>query len=877
MKLMNFYYKPYAWRTAGKSFKTIVFALIFCAFSGLCFSATFNDKTFEEVFTDDIEQTVEYLELDVETLKNDFYPQNAVAKEFILSLPTDFMASPMLNPVQDENGDYQIAYTLLIETKDFLALVYNLHKEEDGLHCAAQLYINLDEEDLYLYVIGKPYAVFSFNNFIMHNDGTVESGLSKEGVGQFDIGTDMYFSNTYLEKAGDSYIVVCEEPSLITQAFFEMELIRVGKTVFDMGVNVLSCEPYNESQSFYTDVLGYGATFTSVRWDDGQFYANGQLNAPGIDLYADFTDYAIIIGPADFLVEDSEGEYSFSYMDYTFFGKNLQISPHEVVLNDAGIVWKDKKIPFGKMKFEYDNSDDEWELLNEYYSGSVDEDYDIVPILCDDDKVTNYYFDDEGLAVTFSTRFPKAKTGFFPYAETYYAYVDADGTLYLDLDHYSSYPHFAFEDIIIRSEYVSANTEKFHCNYAKFDMPKNSCLTGVQVYDLDIGFDGTVDSSENYNFPICYFCGIPYKIDEMEFVNDGFMTSGTLQLPSTLPDNYSGMNLTVNLLYVGFDGSVKELVTGSSTARGCSLGDDFWLVSKGCHIEFEQTRNDDGNLNPAKCWLCLEDSTLEMPNGYKTSSAISMDNVKYELTAANGAGGFDFDDCVVSGGFDLEFSGMKLSVVDGKVVSTANANSNFIQFIGTLKLPDNEAMPQFLRGVKAPAIIGVGFDGKICKSDVALGAIEGNLSTSQDDISAFTLGSTAAHFEVSKLKGNCLALVADSGAFVFTDALPAWLAGKEVRIGSFVYDFSVSRYTSLSGMQYLWDAPAITPEMTGVYAAVDYSYVNPEDSLIAVSGSLVSPAPITWGDGTPVSKEATGTFAFDNAGSLKNFIIKYGE
>ena len=79
-------------------------------------------------------------------------------------------------------------------------------------------------------------------------------------------------------------------------------------------------------------------------------------------------------------------------------------------------------------------------------------------------------------------------------------------------------------------------------------------------------------------------------------------------------------------------------------------------------------------------------------------------------------------------------------------------------------------------------------------------------------------------------------------------------------------------------MQYLWDVPAITPEMTGVYAAVDYSYVNPEeDSLIAVSGSLVSPAPITWGDGTPVSKEATGTFAFDNDGSLKNFIIKYDE
>ena len=141
-----------------------IIALIFAA--NLCFSAVFNDKTFEEVFTEDIEEALEYLEGDKEALEKDFYPQNTVAKEFIQSLPTEFTASPMLNPVQDENGDYQIAYTLLIETKDFLALVYNLHKEEDGLHCVAQLYINLDEEDLYLYVIGKPYAVFSFNNSI---------------------------------------------------------------------------------------------------------------------------------------------------------------------------------------------------------------------------------------------------------------------------------------------------------------------------------------------------------------------------------------------------------------------------------------------------------------------------------------------------------------------------------------------------------------------------------------------------------------------------------------------------------------------------------------------------------------------------------------
>ena len=845
--------------------KLISIIALLCA-ANLCFSAVFNDKTFEEVFTEDIEEALEYLEGDKEALEKDFYPQNTVAKEFIQSLPTEFTASPMLNPVQDENGDYQIAYTLLIETKDFLALVYNLHKEEDGLHCVAQLYINLDEEDLYLYVIGKPYAVFSFNNFIMHNDGTVESGLSKEGVGQFDIGTDMYFSNTYLEKAGDSYIVVCEEPSLITQAFFEMELIRVGKTVFDMGVNVLSCEPYNESQSFYTDVLDYGATFTSVRWDDGQFYANGQLNAPGIDLYADFTDYAIIIGPADFLVEDSEGEYSFSYMDYTFFGKNLQISPHEVVLNDAGIVWKDKKIPFGKMKFEYDNSDDEWELLNECYSGSVDEDYDIVPILCDDDKVTNYYFDDEGLAVTFSTRFPKGKSSFFPYGESYYAYVDADGTLYLDLHHYSSYPQFAFGDIIIRSEYVSANTEKFHCNYAKFDMPKNSCLTGVQVYDLDIGFDGTVDSSENYNFPTCYFCGMPYMLNELKFVDDGIITSGVLYLPESMPGSLRNMPLEVQKLYMGFDGSIKEIVTGGSGARGFDVS-NFWLTSKKYHIDVEQTQNEEGELNPATCWLCFDDVSISLPSAYIVDANITAEKLKYKLDEN---GGIDFTDVWVPGGFTMGISGMQLYVVDG------TGMENGLQFTGMLSLPNGDEIPEFLRGMVTPAVIGIDFDGKICRSEVALGLLEGSLETANDEIGAFTLGNTAAHFATSEFDPTYLALVADSGSFVFTDAVPAWLSGTEVRIGSFVYDFNKLRYTSLSGMQYCFGLPEIMPEMTGVYATIDYSYVNPdEDSLIAITGDLVSPAPVSWGDSTPEGKSAKGTLSFDLAGRTKDFSVRY--
>jgi len=201
---------------------------------------------------------------------------------------------------------------------------------------------------------------------------------------------------------------------------------------------------------------------------------------------------------------------------------------------------------------------------------------------------------------------------------------------------------------------------------------------------------------------------------------------------------------------------------------------------------------------------------------------------------------------------------------------------NGIQFIGMLMLPSGEEIPEFLRGIEIPAIIGIDFDGKICRSEVALGLIEGSLETANDKILAFSLGHTAAHFEPSEFDPTCLALVADSGAFVFTDAAPSWLSGTEVRLGSFVYDFSKMRYTSLSGMQYCFGLPEIVPEMTSVYATIDYSYVNPdEDSLIAIIGDVVPSAPVSWGDFTPENKSAKGTLSLDLAGRPKDFSVRY--
>ncbi|MBO4507322.1 MAG: hypothetical protein J5747_01640 [Spirochaetaceae bacterium] len=848
--------------------KILVF--IFSAFSSLCFCATFNDIPFDEAFSE-----MMFSGEDVEPIEAEFYSQSAIVKDFFESVPADFVVTPEFKLANDDIENLEFKYSLRIENKNNLFFIHDFTLDETGLHGTAEFGVNLNQNPHY------SYAVLVFENFCIQHDGTFESGISKLGLGTVEGVADFWLEDSYLKKDGDSYVVVCKNPFIDSAAFYNGERLHVGETVFDMDFNIISSEVYDVTQSYDTDELGYGVTLTSIKWDGESFYANGQLRIPGLDLYAEFNNYEIFIGYAEFYTENAESEYTFKYEDYTFFGKNVSMNPLEVRLADAGIIWNDKKIPFGDLVFSfyYDN----WDLETEC-SFSSDEDDDVddyAHILYDDDYILGYEFDYDGLFLYIRSKFPKGSGQALSYKLAAYP----DGRFEPVLDGYYK-KVFYCGNTNVSSSLMNVDTEMWELYDADVALPYNSCLTDLTISNLKLFYDGTIEHGNAVGKS--EFCGMNYFIDELTFVDDGIITSGILQLPSSLLSSYSSLNLTVEKLYIGFDGSVKELVTRSSDARGCALSDSFWLVSKGCHIEVEQTRNDDGSLNAAKCWLCLDDSTLQMPNGYQASSAISVENVKYDLAATAGVNGFYFDEAVISGGLEMDFSGMELFVVDGKVakapsmsndgtVAGANAN-NYFQFTGTLTLPNDEAVPEFLRGVRAPAVIGVDFDGKICKSDVALGAIEGSLLTSEDDITAFTLGSTAAHFEISELDGSCLALVADSGALVFTDALPAWLTGKEVRLESFVYDFSVMRYTSLSGMQYLWDVPAITPEMTGVYAAVDYSYVNPEeDSLIAVSGSLVSPAPITWGDGTPVSKEATGTFAFDNDGSLKNFIIKYDE
>ena len=827
--------------------KILVF--IFCAFSGLCFCATFNDIPFSEVFSE-MMFSVE----DVEPIEEEFSSQSAIVKDFFESIPADFVVTPEFKLANDDIENLEFKYSLRIENKNNLFFIHDFTLDETGLHGTAEFGVNLNQNPHY------SYAVLVFENFCIQHDGTFESGISKLGLGTVEGVADFWLEDSYLKKDGDSYVVVCENPFIDSAAFYNGERLHVGETVFDMNFNIISSKVYDVPQSFDTDELGYGVTLTSIKWDGESFYANGQLRIPGLDLYAEFNNYEIFIGSAEFYTENADSEYTFKYEDYTFFGKNVSMNPLEVRISDAGIIWRDKKIPFGELVFSfyYDN----WDLEEECSFSSYDDDdiEDYAHILYDDDQISGYEFDNDRLFIYIWSKFPKGSGQALSYKLAAYP----DGRFEPVLDGYYK-KVFYCGNTNVSSSLMNVDTEMWELYNADVALPYNSCLTDLTISNLKLFYDGTIEHGNAVGKS--EFCGMNYFIDELTFVDDGIITSGILQLPGSLPSSYSALNLTVEKLYIGFDGSVKELVTRSSDARGCALSDSFWLVSKGCHIEVEQTRNEKGELNPATCWLCFDDVSISLPSAYIVDANITVEKLKYKLDEK---GGFEFADVWVPGGFTMGISGMQLYVVDG------TGMENGLQFTGMLSLPNGDEIPEFLRGMVTPAVIGIDFDGKICRSEVALGLIEGSLETANDEIGVFTLGNTAAHFATSEFDPTYLALVADSGAFVFTDTLPAWLSGTEVRIGSFVYDFNKLRYTSLSGMQYCFGLPEIVPEMTGVYATIDYSYVNPdEDSLIAITGDLVSPAPVSWGDSTPEGKSAKGTISFDLAGRTKDFSVQY--
>lgn len=867
----------------GKMKRKLLFALAFAFIAHLCFCGVFHDITleqfiygdgensisFEEIKENLDEEEIESVEALMEGMIESYSTYHPVAKAFFESVPVDFEVTPVVYDVGWE--DYQ--YTLSLQKDTLQILFYDFFTDEEGLHGYAEVFVNTTEEEYWDDDFDKAYATFTFPDFIIKYDGTIICGPSDDDWdGYLRLENDRYyfFNEATLYSEGGDYFV---SGSLMWAEGekYGFEPVKICKAIIDTECNIVSSEPLDEPQVIGLDINGYEFEYTSVSIEDETICASGYMKAPGLNLCAEFDNNEIHISSKEITATSKDKEFSFNFSGFTFYGTELSMHTDALMIFDASILFYGKKIPIGEMWLAYDNySDSEnWYLLGDN-KGSSDEN---INFFRDDDIVKSIYLDSYGIYFTISSKFPNGNN----YVDFKFT-ANPDGTLVFGEDNVATVAQFALGDTVLNGQYVTFIPEKnrFYVYEAYVSFPENSCFSGLKLEKFYINPDGTLEDVRIQSFS--KICGMNFHPDTKTFVDDGFIFSGTLYLPEKLPGMFSGSRMTVDKFYIGYDGMVKELVARREGVTPFYLSDNIIAWTKGSHLEIEQTKNPDGSLNPAKLYLCMDNSGIVLPSGYYIDdSNIPMENFRCNLVDYNG---FSLADSVFTNNFELGISGMTLDVTDMKFVPQSssrrgNEQNGYFQFTGMITLPNGDHVPEFLRGVKAPAVIGIDMNACICKSDIALGDVEGKLSTSQENFSAFSLGKTTAHFVTSQINEHYLALVADSCSFVFTDAVPAWLAGTEIPGDSFIYDFKAGRYIRMSGTKYDFDLQGFTPEMEDVSVSIDYSYSEPQANIVTVSGSIVSPEPVSFGDEPLESSDITGNLLFDKSGKLIDFTVKY--
>ncbi|MBR6003921.1 MAG: hypothetical protein IK068_04275, partial [Lachnospiraceae bacterium] len=658
-------------------------------------------------------------------------------------------------------------------------------------------------------------------------------------------GTGYSMIEACLKENGDSYSI-SGALAWVMGVKYGFEQVKVFDAVIDMECNFLSFEPNNESQSIPLDIHGYAFEFTSIKSDGEDIYACGVMKAPELNLNAEFNNYEIKLSPKEYTASCKDSEFTFNYLGYTLYGTSLSMNMDFLRIDDASILYDGKKLPLGELWFandSWDSASKRWKVLDENVCNVEGN----VHLFRDDDLIKRCVFNSKGLKLVVASKFPKGNN----YTDTYDCIAKPDGSLSLE-ERYYSRRMLGLGDAVMDCELVSFSEDCKRCYVYAADIlfPENCCYTGLKLEKFHINSDGTFEDVRLQSFS--KICGMSFIPDSKTIVDDGIILSGTVRLPEKLPSSFSGMRITVEKMYVGFDGTLKEFVATTNGRRSAHISDYFFFGCKGYRIEIEQTRNEKGALNPAKAYLCLDDGYVYFP-----TAAYSIDDGS-ELYAKKARLSLDGKDPLILEDWDFntdcEFgvSGMKLDVESVSFIPTRGPGSDennlkgYFLFSGMLKLPEWESMPAFLRGVKVPAVIGVDLNTCICKSEVTLDVAGGNLKTSYDDKSALAISSLKAHFEPSVINERYLALVADSCTYVLTDVFPEWLSGTEIPGNLFVYDFHEAHYLALSGTKTGLDMTTFVPAMEDASITIDYSYLESQSGSVTVSGSIVSPETVSF-------------------------------
>ncbi len=867
---------------------TFIILLLFIA--QFCFSAVFHDVSLDEfVYGDDAElfdeiqeeldeEEAETLEEIMEDIAESYSTYHPVAKAFFQSVPVDLEVTPVVYDVGWE--DYQ--YSLDIRKDSLQILLYDFFADEEGLHGYAEVFVNITADEYWEEDIEKSYATFTFPEFCIKNDGKIECGPSDDefdGLLCLEDGTEYEMREACLEENGDSYSI---SGALVYTAGYKygFSSVKLFDAVIDTECNFLSMEVTNEPQSVPLDKNGYEFEFTSIKTDGDDISACGVMKAPGLNLSAEFNNYEIKFSPKEYTASCEDSEFTFNYLGYTLYGTNLCMNTDFLKIYDASILYDGQKLPLGEVWFNYNYGSSEskaWIVLDENACNVEGN----IHLFRDDDLIKRCVFDSKGLKLVVASKFPKGNN----YTDTYDCIAKPDGSISL-VENYYSKRKLGLGDAVMDCELVSFSEDCKRCYVYAADIlfPENCCYTGLKLEKFHINSDGTFEDVRLQSFS--KICGMSFIPNSKTIVDDGIILSGTVFLPERMPGSFSGTRVTVEKMYVGFDGTLKEFVATTSGRRTSFISDFFSFGCKDSHIEIEQTRNDNGGLNPAKAYICLDDGYVYFPTATYSVDGGSELYAKNARLNLDGKEPLILEDWDFNTDFEFGVSGMKLDVESVSFIPARGSGSNYSRgydnnlkgyflFTGMLTLPAWESMPAFLRGIKLPAVIGVDLNTCICKSEVTLDVAGGNLKTSYDDKSALAISSLKAHFEPSVFNERYLALVADSCTYVLTDVFPEWLSGTEIPGNLFVYDFHEAHYLVLSGTKTGFDTANFVPAMEDASITIDYSYSEPQNGSITVSGSIVSPEPVSFGNEPFESGNTTGTLLFDMSGKQIDFTVKY--
>ena len=684
----------------------------------LFFGAPFTDMSYEEFYD---QEAREYVREETKTWWDDddiadfeqkskieFAEKHPMAKEFFKSIPVDYIVKPRLYYAYNDEGDIIFPYTLNIQKDTLDVYLFDFSKDEKGLHGRAEVYFDADDgSEIYLY----------FDDFYIQNDGTFVSGLSYDDdeyyenyyIASDDMEIDLFKS--YLEKAEDGYRIVSLSPALYTEAFYdeenEMEQIHIGKMVFDTDCRIISCDPYNEAQKIDESEWTYGAVLTSVIWssESNLFHANGRIDISSLNIHEEFNDYEIIITQKMLSITDRK-EINFNYNGYPMSTRVLLLEHWRLSTDITDIHINDRTYPLS-LYFRCSSSDSDWYL----YGTSKKEVEELEKYLCEDDLVLEYLMDSDGLKVTFKSRFPKGAE----YMDTYQFLIKPDGSMeYLYIgssnkmfgigNEYSN-KMFGIGLTALKAEiiYWNNDTHKINIGYPTLLFPDYSMLgpVGYNFTNLRMDMDGNFETTENTHLPrSTTFFGMPIYLNHFEFADDGIIMSGTLSVPEKVSSVLHTTRLEIDRLYVGYDGSIKELVSKNDKKNSYYLPGNgyFILVENGNHMEIEQTE-----YKP-ECWVYLEDCILLVSQRFFTAdSDIHLKNVR--INFANNEG-LDYDSIYIPGGFCITLNGMKYDVTGGKIISgqTDGITTHCLEFTGKMETSGDD---------RVPFVMDIDFDGKL--------------------------------------------------------------------------------------------------------------------------------------------------------------------